>query len=35
MYVPLIEEYIDIVFVPNIALGAELSIKKRLRQSKT
>lgn len=35
MYVPLIEEYIGIVFVPSIALGAELSIKKRLRQNKT
>lgn len=31
MYVLLIEEYIDIVFVLNIVLGVEFFIKKRFR----
>ena len=38
MYISLIEEYIDSAFVPDILLGAVLSIKKRqefMRHSKT
>lgn len=31
MYVPLTEDYIETIFVPDPLLGVELSIKKRER----
>lgn len=34
MYVPLTEDYIETIFVPDTLLGVELSIKKRERETR-